>query len=42
MAWGVYDYPEPPAVTVNDLWRMRHGYFDEEEEYGDAEEEADD
>lgn len=35
MAWGVYDYPEPPAVTVNDLWRQRHRDYDEYEEEDD-------
>lgn len=43
MAWGVWDYPEPPAYTTEELYMMRHGcYYDEEEDYGDAEEEADD
>ena len=42
MAWGVWDYPEPPAYTTEELYMMRHGCYYDEEDYGDAEEEADD
>lgn len=36
MSWNgntspmVYDYPEPPAVTINDRWRKLHA--DEEDD----------
>ncbi len=32
MAWGVYDYPEPPAVTIEELWRKHHRDDDEDDE----------
>lgn len=36
MSWGVWDYPEPPAVTVNDLWRKSRSARSEEDDF-DAE-----
>lgn len=38
MSWGVSDYPEPPAVSIEDLWRKRHRDLDDD----DYEEEDDD
>lgn len=38
MAWGVYDYPEPPAVTLEDIWRNRHRDLDDEEVEDDTDE----
>lgn len=31
MSWGVYDYPEPPAVTLEDIWRKHHRDLDEDD-----------
>lgn len=31
MAWGVYDYPEPPAMTLEELWMRMHRDKDEDE-----------
>lgn len=36
MSWGVWDYPEPPAVTVIDQWNKSHGHHSEEDDF-DAE-----
>lgn len=37
-SWGVSDYPEPPAVTLEDGWRKHHRDLDEDDEEAEDDE----
>jgi hypothetical protein len=37
MAWGVYDYPEPPAVTLEERYLRRSRDYDPMDKYAEYE-----